>query len=995
MSDGSVLRRGYVPVEPDTSGFDDKLREQFRKSDPGGKAGKQLGGQLNRALKRLDLDPVDVKADPKQALAAIAATEAKLRDLAGSAETVEVKVQTERALAQINRFKKQLGDVGDQVGPQIGDSLNQALNALDVDGIDITADARQAKAEIRATEERLDELARSATSVEVRVKTQQAIGELAKFKKQLGDVGEEGATGFAARFSARIGPMLASAPMGPPLVAAAAIAAPAIAATVAGALVGAAGAGGVIGGVTLAARDDRVKLAGRELGQFLIGDLERRSAGFVDPVLRGIDRIRLGWQQMGPDLDQIFKSSRFVEPLIDGAIKGAKGFVSGFSDAVDQADPVITAFSVLVSSLGTSVGGLFRLMGEDAKAGASAINDLNFALNTTIEIAANVLHAGANVKSFTDAIDTQADAFRYWLEDSAPVNDTLAHFGLQLDLTADGFSRGSVEAEAYRKATLGTADAADFATLKAAGMADADIARADASGTYRVQLDELTASTRASALAAGTLVASSDDVAEVQKTATLVQQEYTRSIENMAPAGQRTIMLVDGLKKATQQLYGAQEQAIDANEAYEASWDALSESVKKNGGSLDVHTAKGRANRDALQNLLTTSRDMYIADINSGVAIDEARKKHEKRTAAVKDEATKVGLNKTETGKLISTYGKIPPKKETDVILDGVKTVVNSLKELYVYQRSLAEGIPLKSARALLTAEAGPQNAGKGGGGYHEGGWTGPGPKMQKAGDVHADEFVIKKSSRRRIEARNPGLLDEMNATGQVPGYAGGGLVAPVETRNFRIGMDARDTRLPSKAEVAKAVAPVFGDWPSSPASQRGDSGVWKKVLQLIKSGPKMGSFGNSYRPGDPKWHGSGRAVDWMGFNMDPLAQYLASKRPLELIHRTNKRDYAYTRGVNKGSFNEALMNAHRNHIHIAMAQGGVIGEPVAGVGMRSGNSYSFGERGPETVTPGVGGPGETHFHAHFHDSVITTKQQAAELVAAGWKEAKNQGWIR
>jgi hypothetical protein len=218
---------------------------------------------------------------------------------------------------------------------------------------------------------------------------------------------------------------------------------------------------------------------------------------------------------------------------------------------------------------------------------------------------------------------------------------------------------------------------------------------------------------------------------------------------------------------------------------------------------------------------------------------------------------------------------------------------------------------------------------------------------MQEAGIVHADEYVIKKESRRRIEQRNPGLLDEMNATGQVRGYADGGLVMP-----FRV--NASMTKVISMAEALSKVAPSFGNWPSSPGAQRGDSGVWRKVLQLIKSGPKMGSFGNSYRPGDPKWHGSGRAVDWMGYNMDPLARYLASKRPLELIHRTRQRDYAYTRGVNKGSFNAALMNAHRNHIHIAMQNGGVINEHVVGVG-KSGATYEFGEGGrPETVTPGI-----------------------------------------
>ncbi len=117
---------------------------------------------------------------------------------------------------------------------------------------------------------------------------------------------------------------------------------------------------------------------------------------------------------------------------------------------------------------------------------------------------------------------------------------------------------------------------------------------------------------------------------------------------------------------------------------------------------------------------------------------------------------------------------------------------------------------------------------------------------------------------------------------------------------------------------------PGFGAWPSSPSAQRGDSGVWRSVVALIRStGPLSGSFGNGYRPGDPLWHGSGRAVDWMGYEQDALATFLASKGPLELIHRTKNRDYAYTRGKNKGSFNNSLMEAHRNHIHIAFDQGG------------------------------------------------------------------------
>ena len=58
------------------------------------------------------------------------------------------------------------------------------------------------------------------------------------------------------------------------------------------------------------------------------------------------------------------------------------------------------------------------------------------------------------------------------------------------------------------------------------------------------------------------------------------------------------------------------------------------------------------------------------------------------------------------------------------------------------------------------------------------GGYTGNVPIDQIAGVVHGDEYVVKSESRRKIEATFPGWLDYMNATGKLPGYAGGGLVA-------------------------------------------------------------------------------------------------------------------------------------------------------------------------------------------------------------------------
>jgi len=879
----TVLRRGYVPVEPDVTGFDDKLKDKIRQQDPGGKAGKQIGGQLNRALKKVNLDPIDIKGNPRDALAAIRETELKLRALAGDSATVEVKIQTERALGQLARFKKQLGDVVE------------------------------------------DEAAPVA------------------------------ARGFVNKFSEDVNQLLQKAPINPGIVAAGVAAAPLLAGVISGAVVGAAGLGGVIGGITLAARDPAVQTAGLQLGATLLGGLQKRASGFVQPTLDGIAKVERRFNELGPDLDRIFASSRFVDPLVNGITRGAQGFVKGFADAIENADPVIRQLSSTFERLGTATGDLFSKMGQNAEEGASAIGDLT---DATVEF---IDKAGDTVVVLTriyGAVDNFNDLF-----------EKTTH-GLSL---LEAFNPAAPFLSLY-EALNGTKKSTELTTA--------------ALSTYQEVLEKTRAAAGGVVDASKQMVATDDDVKASRVALTQTQEDFNQSLANMGPAGSEATRIVDGLRKATASLYGTQESGIDANEAYQASWDGLSESVKSNKRSLDVHTAAGRANRDALEALLTSSRDMYFADINAGVAIDDARKKHEKRTGAIEREAGKLKLNKDATKDLIGTYGKIPAKKETDLVLDGVSKVVSALKDLYVYQRSLATGEPIGSIIAQLNKEKGPA---KRYGGYHTGGFTGDGGKYEPAGIVHRSEFVLRKEATSSIARTHPGLLEEMNATGQVPGYAAGGQVAPVEARGLRYLINARGTEIPSRAQVAAKVTPEFGNWPSSPSAQRGDSGVWRRVVALIKgTGPVSGSFGNAYRPGDPLWHGSGRAVDWMGYEQDALATFLASKRPLELIHRTAQRDYAYTRGKNKGSFNEGLMNAHRNHVHIAMDDGGM---RMLQPGM---NLIPNGTGRPEPIAgPAAMAALGGDVHIHIHDSVITSERAAVDLVARAYNTAVAERKIR
>lgn len=62
-------------------------------------------------------------------------------------------------------------------------------------------------------------------------------------------------------------------------------------------------------------------------------------------------------------------------------------------------------------------------------------------------------------------------------------------------------------------------------------------------------------------------------------------------------------------------------------------------------------------------------------------------------------------------------------------------------------------------------------------GSFAAGGYTGPGGKFQPAGVVHAGEFVLRQEVVRQAGMR--ALLEHLNRTGRLPGYAAGGMVAP------------------------------------------------------------------------------------------------------------------------------------------------------------------------------------------------------------------------
>ena len=177
--------------------------------------------------------------------------------------------------------------------------------------------------------------------------------------------------------------------------------------------------------------------------------------------------------------------------------------------------------------------------------------------------------------------------------------------------------------------------------------------------------------------------------------------------------------------------------------------------------------------------------------------------------------------------------------------------------------------------------------------GFDSGGWTGPGRKLQPAGIVHADEFVIRKAAQRKITRRHGrGVLNYMNQTGNLPGHSEGGKVG-----------------LPGYA---------------------GGGMVWNNLWGIVKEKFPWARLTSAYRPGsitasgNSSYHSRGMAVDLAGrgsMNMSDMMKifnfiHKNYGQSNELIHSPaggrqikNGRHYTY-----KG----AVKRMHYNHVHWA-----------------------------------------------------------------------------
>lgn len=465
------------------------------------------------------------------------------------------------------------------------------------------------------------------------------------------------------------------------------------------------------------------------------------------------------------------------------------------------------------------------------------------------------------------------------------------------------------------------------------------------------------------------------------------------------------------LQDAFDELYGQYMSIDKANIKYHETLRSTNKELKKGSRDLRENTEEGGRNRKAVMDLIDAVKDQRDANVNNGMSVDKADKKYRSQIDTLKKNAISLGFNRGEVGKLIDKYRDIPDKIGTTVQQPGMpnaqKQVKNydkqlrsiaekitteirvhgdgpanqKLQALLIKQRALQSGLSIAAAGQAVKRDQEATNRKLYGHAATGGHIVGPGtgtsdsiPTMLSNG-----EYVIRAASAKKI---GYGDLDHLNRFGELPQrFASGGRVsAPFD-------VDASKTKVPTLDEVLSKVS-------SALTGSGGSAGKgWQWMVSAVRAAfPGIGVY-STFRKnsrtlsGNRSYHSVGRAVDfapskelaeWINANYFSQTRELIT--PWNSLNIHNGRRHTYTGAIFR-QHNFAGGNAHD---HWAMAHGGIIGEPVFGVG-RSGRTYSFGEMGPERVIPHYANGGLVNFTPTTPTTTTTrgSKLDTAEAILA------------
>lgn len=158
--------------------------------------------------------------------------------------------------------------------------------------------------------------------------------------------------------------------------------------------------------------------------------------------------------------------------------------------------------------------------------------------------------------------------------------------------------------------------------------------------------------------------------------------EYQDALDGMSRKSRTAETATDRLNAAMKRVTDGFLAGRDAETRYFEAVDRATESARENGKTLDVHTSKGRANRDAFDGLTRQSLAYVQSLIDQGAPSAKVQGALDTTRTKLIEAGTKFGLTATEAKKYADRILGVPSQATTTVKLNGIAEAIANLNGL-------------------------------------------------------------------------------------------------------------------------------------------------------------------------------------------------------------------------------------------------------------------------------------------------------------------------
>ncbi len=356
-------------------------------------------------------------------------------------------------------------------------------------------------------------------------------------------------------------------------------------------------------GALLLRENPAVVNAATSLGATAADSFGKAAEPMAGSIVTALSTVEDSVRELQPQFQQVFSTSaKFIQPLTNGLMGLIENVLPGFTNMLRQSQPIFDQLEESLPEIGTSLGNVFEAVGSVAPSIASQLGVLLDVTSLTLDVVAELIRifgpgAGA-ILLFVGALKLVGPIISGITAVTRLMNATMlaTPWGL---LAAGALGLG------YALGSL---------------------------------IDELTESEEKAGTASGKFTLLDTVLANVRT-------ETVRGFASMIQYNTAVESIIANVQRATRASIG-----------WEESLDQVTESVKRNGRTLDINTEKGRANATALLNSADAAVAVREANIKSGMSAEQANKKYQEQISRLYGIAKNAGFAESELTKLIGQY---------------------------------------------------------------------------------------------------------------------------------------------------------------------------------------------------------------------------------------------------------------------------------------------------------------------------------------------------